>query len=264
MNVDAKYDGPANEESKQYSAAAQYYVPNRFGMPRLINEYVAVRHTIYAPASVGLYPVVSPGRFIIRSATGDSNQIERYEPVVNWNMLAGAGTGLLGALYTRYDEWRIRVMKVTWESVEGQRVGLLESPAIENGDVRNLNAKKWIWYCSDHKQYDDENPFPDYLTTKRAMRAGENLKPVGQECDKGFSVTFVPQAVAQDDTTGGVQYNDFPMPWVPADETHKAMAFRAPVLVVNPPFRNPARTEAEYQCMYSVVIEFRGLDYNKL
>lgn len=262
--VEQKYassssSAPANEESKQYAAAAQYYVANRFHMPKLINEYCAIRQSVYPPASQGNYPMVASGRLVIRSSNADVNQVGQWEPVITWNLLNTPGSGLLTNLYTRYDEWRIRVCKVSFDSWEAQRVG------VNNGTENwSLNVPKWVWYNCDHQQSDAENPFPDFLSLKRAMKGGENLKPVGQQPDKGFAITFVPQAVAQDDTTGGLQYHDMPMPWVPCDETHKAMAFRGPSLVWRLPYNPTPRDEQTLLVTFHAVIEFRGLDYNKL
>ena len=259
---------------------AVYYNKPRLSIPRLANDYVAIRKTIYYPSGVN----ASSNNGFIRIPYGsDINQIFAFEPYIS----AGAFTSGVGTLSSSlvgiYDEFRIRGLKVELIPVFNQTMGaqfwqgVNADPPSQMG-WQNRQAmpsyEAFMWYPSNHHEIDlDTLPteMPDYLTLRNAKNSGEKIVKIATERSQPMSTTFVPQYVVVDDTVGGLAaVKDVQTPWMLNTIDRRAQLLRAPIFLFRKPYMenpNPADSAGEY-AVYKVlvhcVLEFRNMDCNKV
>ena len=220
----------ADEESKQVLGGAVYYNPSRLSIPRLANDYVAIRKSVIYPD--GINANVAGG--IVRVPYGtDPNQLFSFEPYISAGAFAGGANTLINQLLGLYDEFRVRGLKVELIPLYAPTVGFSSA---SSGATTNHNAnpffEAFIWYPENHHEMDLDNPvaeMPDYLTMRQSKGAGEKIVKVASDRSKRITTSYTPQIVDQSASTQGVTvYKDIQSPWMLNDATRRAILLRAP------------------------------------
>lgn len=262
----------ADEESKQVLGGAVYYNPTRLSIPRLANDYVAVRKSISYPNGINANVVGG----IVRVPYGtDPNQLFSFEPYISPGAFAGGANTLINQLLELYDEFRVRGLKVELIPLYNETMGLssASSGATTNHNV-SPHFEAYIWYPSNHYELDLDTPaaeMPDYLTLRNAKGAGEKIVKVASERSKRITTSYAPQIVDQSDSTQGFTvYKDIQAPWMLNDATRRAVLLRAPRILFKKPYvLDPTRDAAtfyyaDYQVIVHCIFEFRNIDCNKV
>ena len=273
----------ADEESKQILGGAVYYNKPRLSIPRLANDYVAIRKTIYYPN--GVNPLINNG-FLRVPYGADINQILAFEPYISTGAFTSTAGTLSNSLMLYYDEFRVRGLKVELVPVFNPSIGTQYVQGANNDPPSQLNwlnrsafpsYEAFMWYPSNHHEIDiDTLPteMPDYLSLRNAKNAGEKIVKVASERSTPLATTYVPQYVDVGDTIGGVAaVKDIQTPWMLNAIDRRAQLLRAPIFLFRRPFMenpnvgNPPETSpdyAVYKVLIHCVLEFRNMDINKI
>jgi len=216
-------------------------------LPRLCNNYAALQESFQYPFEV------APSVLRIPFHT-DMNTILGFEPVFTPNSLF-VGSPLATAMFSRYEEFRIRKICVTFTSSEINPTSQARSDA-------------WIYWCPNHKNFDSEGGVSSCYTTVADISEAARFQHVKVLPGRSFNVEYIPQVIFENAVSiGGApvdQSGDGKMPWMKCNGPNKdTLNLRAPIVYFRRPFitgNNVPVVEHDYQVMVVAIVEFRSLN----
>lgn len=146
------------------------YKGSRLSLPRLCNTYAALQESFQYPFDNANLLLVAP------NAGMDS--IQGFEPVFTpANFLTGSP--LATAMFQRYEEFRIRKVRVTF------------TPSVIN-PVNAARSDAFIYWIPNHKNFDDEGGIAQYTTVGDISEAAR-FQRVGVQPGRGIILEYIPQ-----------------------------------------------------------------------
>lgn len=225
------------------------YKGQRITLPRLSNTYAALQEAFQYPFE---NPVAS-GCYTVTQASTNMNEIQAFEPITApLNYISNSP--LATAMFSRYDEFRIRKINIAFTSQ------VLNPTNAARSDV-------WIWWCPNHYEEDEDVKISETFDTVTDFSEAARVQHVRVEPGKSFSVEFVPQVVMVDQSVilGGTvidQHGDRQMPWLRTTATNRDQTMlRAPIVYFRKPFAAGSAIPPQYyQVVCTAIVEFRNLN----
>lgn len=232
---------------------ARYKGP-RVSNPRTVDRYCAITET-FQYTFTNPDPV-SPAVFVVEPGA-NMNEIKPFEPGFFANSFINPGSPLIYAMYTRFNEFRIRNVEVRVTS------SMVNPVNIPRSDV-------WIWWCPNHYNEDEDAKIPDVYDDVTSLEEASRVQHVTVNPGRSFSLKCVPQLVMDrtSRTYAGTELNNFgdqPCPWLKTiPDNISQLFFRMPVIYFRRPY-GPAGTPAlalaqHYSVHLTAIFEFRDLD----
>lgn len=231
----------SNFLSAQIGSHAHYTDRRRFRHPRLANNYAACSQTIRYNAGGGAGLLQIPG------SSTDADQIYAWTPTFSPDLFLGES--LPTALFAAYNEFRVRSVKISFNPVNHQPVGL------PSDQVARMGA--FIWLPREHSGL---NVAQEIGTTFTQMcESGERFFKVARNGHSRFQFTYVPQVITDIWSNAATQHIDTPMPWVNTSVANKSAVWFSPYFVWHLPYTGSIATAAQYQINVTAVFEFRDV-----